>query len=507
MAITSTVRRRGVSESTGIVPLCLLGLFVAGLLLAPLLPTTAYVVTVLCLGFLTIVVPLALHLQRQRDIAFFLLIPTIISATQNVYLLMAVDTFDKAELQFAVVINFVVAGVVWAMLLGARSRITIARTGEWRALHRVAAATVIVITVYGAASALLFQASIIPALASYRNLITPMLFFSIGLLASRFASPRRYMSALVALCLLAVVFGLVEVTTPRFWQELGIARLWEGKDIGVNGTTGIPNNFYSSELIGGRQTRRMVGPFADPVNFGTFLFAAFMAAWALRARFAAIVAVFASVLAVSKGALVSFLAFSAFWTRYFSSRTNHFLAVIAAGGAGLYFYGFATGNSTGSVDAHVGGLLAAFVELPQHPLGRGMGNIGVLSTLFTEGAETQVSESGFGMVLGQLGLVGGIAYAVFFVALVRAALRVRSRRARLLTVGLLIGITINAAFNEVALSPNSSAPYFIIIGLVIGRDVMLNQAREDYGVVSERDLAIEWGPAGGIPAETRHAQN
>ena len=60
------------SESTGIVPLCLLGLFVAGLLLAPLLPTGAYVVTVLCLGFLTIVVPLALHLQRQRDIAFFL---------------------------------------------------------------------------------------------------------------------------------------------------------------------------------------------------------------------------------------------------------------------------------------------------------------------------------------------------------------------------------------------------------------------------------------------------
>jgi hypothetical protein len=40
------------------------------------------------------------------------------------------------------------------------------------------------------------------------------------------------------------------------------------------------------------------------------------------------------------------------------------------------------------------------------------------------------------------------------------------------------GFLLNAAFNEVALSPNSAAPYFIILGLVIGSDLAAKEELE-----------------------------
>ncbi|WP_125776226.1 O-antigen ligase family protein [Antribacter gilvus] len=454
----------------------------------------------LVLMLCTMLVPLLWTLHNKGDVAFYLLVPTIMSASQNVYLLTTADELEASELQFAIVLNFAFAVLAWAALLGARSQAAGHATDRGRALRRTLAACAFLVTAYGLVSSVIFAAPVTSALASYRNLITPMLFTAIGLLAAGFASPRRYMRMLVVLGVLSCAFGLLEMTTPRFWQDLGIKELWEDKGIGVNPSTGVPSNYFSSELIGGSQIRRMVGPFADPVNFGTFLFAVFMAAWAVRARVAAAVMVVASAFAVSKGALVGFLAYFAYWTRYFASRTHHVVAIMVALAGAAYFYGFSLRSSTGSTTAHINGLLAAFLELPQHPLGRGMGNIGVLSNLFGEGAESNVTESGLGMIVGQLGIVGLTVYVVFFAALLKAAFRVRSRRPRLMAVGLLVGFIINATFNEVALSPNSAAPYFVMIGLVLGRDLMLDQENESYAAVDERDLRLEWGPASGIPS-------
>ena len=93
--------------------------------------------------------------------------------------------------------------------------------------------------------------------------------------------------------------------------------------------------------------------------------------------------------------------------------------------------------------------------------------------MFTsEGGDSAVRESGVGVVIGQLGIVGLIGYAVLFISLAKACSRVADKRNRVLGVTLTLAFLANAMFNEVALSPNSAAPYFVIIGLIIGREFL-----------------------------------
>ena len=64
-------------------------------------------------------------------------------------------------------------------------------------------------------------------------------------------------------------------------------------------------------------------------------------------------------------------------------------------------------------------------------------------------------------------------------------LQIKNLRDKTLAAGLLGGFLLNAAFNEVALSPNSAAPYFIILGLVIGSDLA---AKEELDAVPALQL-------------------
>ncbi|MBK0296297.1 hypothetical protein IAE22_29570, partial [Bacillus sp. S34] len=99
-----------------------------------------------------------------------------------------------------------------------------------------------------------------------------------------------------------------------------------------------------------------------------------------------------------------FLVFAALWTRVYANRAVQVVAVVAVVVAGAVFYGYTLTNSTGSTEAHVGGFTAAFTELPGHPMGRGMGNVGVLASLFDDGSGSDVQESGLGVAIAQLGV-------------------------------------------------------------------------------------------------------
>lgn len=270
----------------------------------------------------------------------------------------------------------------------------------------------------------------------------------------------------------ALVVAFLEYSIPEFWRTIGLPDLWEKKGIALTVGSGLPRNFYASEqLVPGEFLRRMAGPFADPVNFGTYLFVLIMAAWFVKSRLVGAIAVVAVVLSISKGAFVSLLVFASVWTRRFRSTFEFMVVVSATVGVAAYFYVFTQTSSTGSTAAHVNGLIASLTELPQHPLGRGFGGTGVLAGLLSEEGKdsgSAIVESGIGMVIGQLGVGGLLAYALFFVFLVRRAARLEDARVATLALALVLGFLLNAAFNEVALSPNSSAPYFIIAGLLIG---------------------------------------
>lgn len=459
-----------------IFPFAMLVLSVTGIVIAAEVGSTIVLLGVTGLAVVMMLGVLAPSLGMKRpDISIFLIVPTVISASQNVYLSFVAEYVDGAELQLVVIVNFIYSAALYIVLLSKEDpSADPARTQ----LYRKVTFYLAVLMGYGLLTVVLFRTEPMAALASARNIMAPLLFFLVGIHASRLARLHSYLRYLVWLGVLAVGFGFLEANTPGFWQSIGLPTLWENKGIPVSPGTGLPPNFYASEQIDGQFIRRMVGPFADPVNFGTFLFSVFMAAWFLKSRIAVLLVIVASGLAVSKGALLGMLVWFAFWTRYFASRTIHFIAIIMAAGAGLSFYVFTLDSSTGSTTAHVNGFLAAFVELPAHPLGRGMGGTGVLAGLFSEGAESTsaITESGIGMILGQLGVVGLVTYVAFFVVLAKYTRRIRDRRHKLLAAGILGGFILNAAFNEVALSPNSSGTYFIILGLVIGSDLIGREA-------------------------------
>jgi hypothetical protein len=472
----SSMPSRRLNGSVDIFPLGVFLLGIAAIVVAAKTGNSSITLATAGIAILTILAQISIRFRDGDDVSFFLIVPTLISATQNVYLSLVSHEINSGELQAIVVINFVYALLLYTVLVAKAGQ---ASEPARRQLYQRITLFFALIASYGVLTAVVFGSDPLSAIASARNVISPFLFLLIGLLASSWARLETYLRYLVWLGVGAIVFGFFERSLPNFWQDLGLAELWAKKGITTSAGTGLPSNFFASEQLDGEFIRRMAGPFADPVNFGTFLFSVFMAAWFLRSRFSTMVTLIGVVLAVSKGAFLGVLVWFAFWTRYFASRTNHILAIAVAATAGMVFYVFTLTSSTGSTTAHINGLLAGFIELPDHPLGRGLGGVGVLASLFSEGTESasEITESGIGMILGQLGLPGFTIYVLFFGTLTSYVLRIRATREKLLAAGLLAGFVLNAAFNEVALSPNSSATYFIAIGLILGRDLVGRDAR------------------------------
>lgn len=455
--------REGFSGTADIVPAGVFVLFVGTIVLAP----TA--VPLHLLGLLVVAGFLVHRIQVGGDPSLFLLLPSVMSAFQNVYLLTAVDRLTTGSLQVILVLNFLFALVLIACFGILRKSVTPLAPRAITLVRSMMFALAIVAG-WGIVSAAAFGAEVNAAFASLRNVTAPIIFLLVGLLAAQWASPRRYIKYLVWLTIAVSLFGFYErFFTTRFWQTHNLAGLWELKEIPVSVITLVPPNFYSSEMIGGKQTIRMVSGFADPVNFGTFLFIGAAGALFLGRRGAATLAVVCTVFAISKGALLGFLVLAVIWARYKADRVMFYLALAALGAVAGYFYLFTISNSTGSTTAHVNGFLAAFTELPGAPLGHGLGKAGVVGRLFSQGSsESTVSESGIGVIIGQLGLFGIVGYGIFFLTLFRRCVRLPDTSERVLAVGGLLAFATNAAFNEVALSPNSCAPYFIVIGLLLG---------------------------------------
>jgi hypothetical protein len=469
----------GYSPMLEIIPFLSLVIGLGAITVAASFSTIAMLAVTTAIVFFSLIAQL-IHRMATGDaeISFFLIIPTIMSATQNVYLATIAGALDTGRLQFAVILNFIFSVALYFVLLSRKKP-------RWeptlQKLTNSVTVALVFLIVYAAATVVFFQPDITAAMASLRNIVAPLLFFLIGLHASAWAKHTVYLRYLVLLGLAAIIFGFIEANTPQLWESLNLRGLWEKKGISVQADSGLPKNFFASEqLVPGEFLRRMAGPFADPVNFGTFLFAVFMAAWYLKGLVIQILTMAAMVLAVSKGALLGLFVFFAFWTRYFASRISHVISLLLLAAGAYFFYSFTLTSSTGSTTAHIDGFAAAFAEFPHHPFGRGLGSSGVLAGLFSEGSESTsaITESGIGMVIGQLGIIGLIIYVVFFVLLSHHVLRIKRLRDKTLAAGLLGGFILNAAFNEVALSPNSAAPYFIILGLVIGSSLQVQRRLE-----------------------------
>lgn len=442
------------------------GAFLTAVLLAGVsFDTTSYIGFYLfVVGLFSALMLFESHMVGRREFSFYLTIPVLISATQNIYLGFIAPYASDVQIQVMVITNYLFSIVLIVILL-VRTPYRFNQHPYQKILWLMLA-----LLGYSFATIFIFNAHLASAFASLRNVMTPMLFLLIGLMASSNIYLKRFLKYIAYIALFVVIFGIAErFFLKDLWFTLHLPDLWTKKGIPLNAYTGLPGNFYSSEMVNGQQLRRMVSSFADPVNLGTFLFFGFMAAWYLRKNLLALALVVSFGLAVSKGAMLGFLVFCVVWAYHKLSKTLFGLVLTGAGLAGIAFILYSLRSSTMSMVLHFTGFIAAFEELIYHPIGRGLGNIGVLAGLYSSGAQTEITESGLGMIIGQLGIVGLLLFINFFWFLWKRSQSIQDKKDIILAQTLILSILLNIMFNEVALSPNSSAVYFMAIGILLGQ--------------------------------------
>jgi len=396
-----------------------------------------------------------------RDISFYLLVPLLISAVQNIYLGLIAPTAITPQVHALVMGNIVyAAGGVFVLLLRGLSRTS--RSAPWWALAACLATAAYAIVV-GAA----MGSDGVAALASLRNLLSPYVFFLLGILAAPRVSLDRFLGYVAALGWVIVSFGVAErYLIPDLWLALNIEQLWPLKGLKVHPEMGLPSNFFASEMVGGQYIRRMASSYADPISFGAVAFLVFTVAWFTRRTFLMYAAIGCCLLAVSKAAFVGFAVFSLVASYRCAGRMRFVVSVALTAAGVLGFLAYSLAHSTGSLFLHVEGFMAAVRQLPDYPFGRGVGNTGVVAVMLDE-APPELIESGLGMIVGQLGIPGLLVFACFLALIARASfLRVQDVRLRTFLEILFWQVVLNIVFNEVALSPNSSAGYFTILGLL-----------------------------------------
>ena len=435
--------------------LCFLTL--AMTIILPHLTSASGLLTLLVVSSATLLVYGAFLTKREGDASLILLYPVILSAFQNVFIGMVSPDLDQFNTQVLLSINYFVTIEITALLviLNKKSGIT-----KWF--------LAILLIIIGYSIVLLpFN---VPTLASYiacfRNITSPMVFFIFGYCFRTKVNKNRFLKMCLVVFVIVIAFGIFELYFySDFWINNHIDSLWENKGFSVE-VWGLPANFYSSEKIGGSQIRRMVSTFADPVNLGTFLFCGFMIAWYCKKKFLTILILIACILTVSKGALLGLIIFVLVYSFFIPKTKFLFIASIIGGAAvSIAFLAYSSANSTGSTFAHISGLLSSFAGIFENPIGFGIGNVGVLATYLGQNMNSAVIETGLGAVVSQLGLIGLIVYLIVFARFTKLGYTRKRNRERVLIITLVFAIFVNILFNEVALSPNSSALYFIIIGL------------------------------------------
>lgn len=444
--------------------------------LSIVLPILSYVIVffLLCLifsGIVQLIVQLIVFalfctyciilLHKGKDITLILIFPIALSAFQNVWLGICANRLVQFNLQIYLIFNILFVFIVECFLIF-KQKLS-------KKEFAIFIATVILVA-YSVLLYLFYPTSIISWFAALRNIITPFIYILFGLMLSAKCNKNRFLNAVLVIGIIVVLFGLIEILIfPDVWVQLNIGVLWPMKGIEVHEITGLPMNFYSSEsFFGQAYIQRMSSTFADPVNLGTFLVSIVFIAYYQKKYYLIPLVLLACVLTISKGALLGILIFMVVFAFFKDRKKRIFSAVmVAVVLIGIAFLIYSRFHSSGSVFAHLSGFFSSFISLVRYPLGVGCGRVGVLASLFGDTLNNGIYESGFGIIVGSLGIIGLFVYIMFFAVIVADAWRLENECKKILCYTLLFSIFVNLMFNEVAMSPNSCGIYFVLIGVLI----------------------------------------
>lgn len=410
--------------------------------------------------FLVICCMILYELNSSREYSTILSIPILLSVFQNAYLGFFSLHLNSSTVQILTVLNFVIACLIFVYLIILKN--------ELLKINNKYILMFILLIGYSALSVILLnEFNILSIISSLRNIISVFLFYLIGFYSKDRVNQEKFEDIILMFALIVMTVGIIDILTGgNMWIKLNIKDLWTKKGIRVQ-STGLPTNFYSSETINGQRIRRMTSTFADPVNLGAFLFATFCIAWHRKRKNMMCFLIVGMILTVSKGAWLGLLIFFCIYSYYYLPRTTFLLILIFSGSLGIGFLLYAFHTSANSVFLHISGLFSSFKGLIYKPIGSGIGSNGVLAKQFSGvSANADVTETGLGMIISQLGIVGLLIYMIYFAKLYRKCTFLKNKKDLVLTLSLLFSVIVNIFFNEVALSPNTCAIYFLIIGFI-----------------------------------------
>lgn len=399
--------------------------------------------------------------ENAKANSFFAALPVVISCFQNLYLGLAANRLNTLALQVLLTVG--IAIITLSLFLGIILKKFVNHEFNWLLF------CILEILLQSIFLSLFYPTSFAAYLSSLRNILAPLLILLYSVYLFRKVDEDFFCKLIFNTAIIVILFGFVEYLIGNsLWSSMNVVKLWDLKGMPLKGIQ-VPGNWYSSEMIGGSQLRRMVSTFADPVNLGSYLFAVFMFAWYKRKKVLQLLLFFSFILCISKGAFLSFLVFIVVYC--WINDKNKILAMVGmviSLSAGVIFYIFSQRSSSGSMNAHINGFLSALTMPLKHPLGMGAGSVGVLASKLgsTTALNSSVLETGIGMVISQLGIIGAIVYTYFFGKLIFLGQNIDSRRDKILWYTLIFGFLANAMFNEVALSPNSCSLYFLILGFL-----------------------------------------
>lgn len=298
-----------------------------------------------------------------------------------------------------------------------------------------------------------------------RFVVLPLVYLAFRLMPWHDVDLRRPTLVLVAAGVALAGFGLVErfLLESAIWRNLVPASYYyhlsnlaglvaSGADFPVNG---LPINFYdfTTEV----PNRRLVSTFLEATTLGSFLALAAILAVAKPTMRSLPVAAFlgiAGVLTLSKAAIV-ILAGSIVYLAVTTAipRLRHpvwLMSLLATLIAGLVVVALAlefAGSTTGAL-THFDGLRDGLRIALTHPFGVGLGRVGTFGDVLTAG------DSMFGVLLAQLGFVGFLLWACWFVQLAIASLVV-GRRAEPARLGAAVAIALTAFFATASLTESA----------------------------------------------------
>lgn len=389
-------------------------------------------------------------------VTMILLFPVFLSIVQNIYLGAAAYKLNSTELQMMLTLNVMLAFLIPLFILLLDRKIK----------HYAWCVASIILIIFVSLISLVNLTPFTSYLSSLRNILAPFVFFYFGVVLAQKVEKSKFFKISNFLIIFVISFGLIEYFIGNsLWLSLNVTKLWNLK--GIKTPNLIPANWFASEVIMGMSyLRRMVSSFADPVNLGTFLFWAFMICWYQKKKLLAVLVVICSILTISKGALLGYLIFLVVYMWYRdNSKILTMISILAVIVFAIEFMQF---GSTSSAGLHFRMFFRALKVPLSHPFGTGVGSSGVLASVVNGGiANTSVMETGIGMVIVQLGIIGIVTYLLLFTKLFKYGHnRLTNKKVKIIFFTLLFSIFTNAMFNEVALSPNSCGVYFLTLGVL-----------------------------------------